>query len=207
MDREQGRDLLTVGLAVATGFLLAKVVWAPPPAEPQRPRTPPHSPDSPSSSSGSVPRLPSPKPSPMHHPRTTQRLVRRLTDSGVQPTEIHKIVLTGGPCGGKSTAMARLSERMKDYGFTVYLVPEMATLTIQAGCDPGVMSRDEFLTWEANLLTCQIHMEDAFTEVAKASGRKSIIVCDRGCMDVKVRRLPLSLSLSLSLSHSLFALN
>ena len=41
---------------------------------------------------------------------------------------VYRIVLTGGPCAGKTTAMARLSGFLQERGFRVYTVPEMATL-------------------------------------------------------------------------------
>ena len=34
----------------------------------------------------------------------------------------------GGPCGGKSTALSILSQRLTSLGFQVYLVPEAATI-------------------------------------------------------------------------------
>jgi hypothetical protein len=34
-------------------------------------------------------------------------------------SRIFRIVLTGGPCGGKSTALSSVSERLKDHGFDV----------------------------------------------------------------------------------------
>ena len=34
----------------------------------------------------------------------------------------------GGPCGGKSTALSILSQRLTSFGFQVYLVPEAATI-------------------------------------------------------------------------------
>jgi nucleoside-triphosphatase THEP1 len=47
----------------------------------------------------------------------------------------HKIFLfavTGGPCAGKTTSLQYLSERFAPK-FKVFVVPEMASLTVQAG--------------------------------------------------------------------------
>lgn len=46
---------------------------------------------------------------------------------------IYKIVLTGGPCAGKTTAMARLSSFLRARNFRVYTVPEAATLLFGNG--------------------------------------------------------------------------
>ena len=37
---------------------------------------------------------------------------------------------SGGPCAGKSSAMAQLSERLKALGFQVFIVQEIATMYV-----------------------------------------------------------------------------
>ena len=44
-----------------------------------------------------------------------------------------KIVLTGGPCAGKTTALARLSAFLNERGFRVFTVPEAATMLFTNG--------------------------------------------------------------------------
>ena len=46
---------------------------------------------------------------------------------------VWKLVLTGGPCGGKTTGQARLSTFFENLGWKVYRVPEMATVIIPGG--------------------------------------------------------------------------
>lgn len=36
---------------------------------------------------------------------------------------IYKIVITGGPCGGKSTSLERIVKEMTQKGFRVFSVP------------------------------------------------------------------------------------
>jgi hypothetical protein len=48
---------------------------------------------------------------------------RAQYSSGISGPSIHRICLTGGPCGGNSTAMVILTERLQDAGFAVYRVP------------------------------------------------------------------------------------
>ena len=50
--------------------------------------------------------------------------------------QISKIVLTGGPCAGKSTAMSRIQEEFGELGYTVLFVPETATELITGGVAP-----------------------------------------------------------------------
>ena len=46
---------------------------------------------------------------------------------------IKKIVLTGGPCAGKTTALAKIIQYFTYRGYVVYAQPEAATLFNQAG--------------------------------------------------------------------------
>ena len=43
-------------------------------------------------------------------------------------SEIKKIVLTGGPCAGKTTAMVRIIEHFTSLGFKVFTIPEIPTI-------------------------------------------------------------------------------
>jgi len=93
-----------------------------------------------------------------------------------------KIVLTGGPCAGKTTAMARVREYLTDLGFDVILVPEAATLVFDAmtrlpTTAPGYARN------QAAILHAQLALEDAFSQVA---GDRTIMICDRGALDNKV---------------------
>jgi len=41
--------------------------------------------------------------------------------------------LTGGPCAGKTSAMAFMKEKLEKEGFAVYFVPEVPTITFLGG--------------------------------------------------------------------------
>ena len=41
---------------------------------------------------------------------------------------ITRIALTGGPCAGKTTALAQIIEHFSDLGYLVYALPETPTL-------------------------------------------------------------------------------
>ena len=47
--------------------------------------------------------------------------------------KIWKLVLTGGPCGGKTTGQARLSAFFENLGWKVYRVPETANILLSGG--------------------------------------------------------------------------
>jgi predicted ATPase/CYTH domain-containing protein len=112
-----------------------------------------------------------------------ERIQASNTRTGDGDPPIYRIVLTGGPCGGKSTALAHISDRLQSLGFRVYRVPEAATMLITGGLSPWLMPEAERISFEGNLVKTKIALEDAFFAVAKASKVPSIIICDRGTMD------------------------
>ena len=98
---------------------------------------------------------------------------------------ITKIVLTGGPCAGKTTAMARIVEHFSGMGYYVLTLPEAPTLFSQAGVDFLTGNRQLFIESERQLIQFQLELEDRMERIAALSNRKSLIVCDRGTMDVR----------------------
>lgn len=95
-------------------------------------------------------------------------------------------VLTGGPCGGKSTGLAQAAERLQELGVRVYVVPEAATMMFAAGCPFPVSSPASVqLAWEGAKMRIQEGIEGEFREVALAEGSPSLILCDRGMVDSK----------------------
>ena len=53
----------------------------------------------------------------------------------VNMNNIKKIVLTGGPCAGKTTALVKVIEHFSSLGFKVFTIPEVPTLFSQSGMD------------------------------------------------------------------------
>lgn len=94
--------------------------------------------------------------------------------------------MTGGPCGGKTTALERIRGFLSQYGVRVYTVPEAATILWTGGISPADMkSGDDWAHFQATLMKTQIFLEDTFYRMAVKSGEKSILLCDRGAMDGK----------------------
>ena len=56
---------------------------------------------------------------------------------------VYKIVLTGGPCGGKSTALDKVKKSLEENGISVYTVPEVATIIFTNGVKWGNISEHE----------------------------------------------------------------
>lgn len=99
--------------------------------------------------------------------------------------EITKIVITGGPCGGKSTAMSWIQKAFSQMGYTVLFVPETATELITAGITPWSCKTN--LEFQKCLMSLQISKEKVFEQAAMSMDTdKVLIVCDRGVIDNKV---------------------
>lgn len=98
--------------------------------------------------------------------------------------KVTKIVLTGGPCAGKTTALTWISNYFSKRGYTVLFVPETATELITNGVAPWTCGTNyEYQTFQARL---QKIKEQIFEEASKTMKTdKVLIVCDRGMLDNK----------------------
>lgn len=103
---------------------------------------------------------------------------------GEKMVQITKIVITGGPCAGKSTAMSWVQNAFTQKGYKVLFIPETATELITGGIAPWTCgSNGEF---QKCLLRMQLEKERVFEQAAKTMNtEKVLIVCDRGALDNK----------------------
>lgn len=93
-----------------------------------------------------------------------------------------KIVLTGGPGGGKTEAASEMKNRFEDKGFHVIVAPETATELILAGLD-GRTSLDNS-DFQDLQLQIQLFREDQYLEAAKHLKWENVLfICDRGALD------------------------
>ncbi|MBR6050374.1 MAG: AAA family ATPase, partial [Clostridia bacterium] len=98
--------------------------------------------------------------------------------------DITKIVITGGPCAGKSTAMSWVQNAFTQMGYTVLFVPETATELITGGVAPWTCGTNG--EYQKCQLRLQLDKEKVFEQAAKTmDARKVLIVCDRGALDNK----------------------
>jgi len=106
---------------------------------------------------------------------------------------ITRIVLTGGPCGGKSSAYSKMQEALTADGYSVYFAPEVPTILINGGCLPQLISsfgasekgdHAPLVEFETQLLSLQLQQEKSFNGIAASSGKKSVVFYDRGTMDI-----------------------
>lgn len=97
--------------------------------------------------------------------------------------QVTKIVLTGGPCAGKSSSLALLIRELSKRGFFVVTVPEGARDFLRSGLDPVRLSGTVF---QQELLLYVLERENRFAGAATRSGAERIVLlCDRGAMDAR----------------------
>lgn len=106
-------------------------------------------------------------------------------------TAVYKLVLTGGPCAGKTTALKRMGDFFRAKGFRVFTVPEAATCMYTNGIrfEDGSTPANRF-AFQWSLLDLQMTQEDGFERFAYVNGQPSILLCDRGLMDGSVYMQP-----------------
>ena len=101
-----------------------------------------------------------------------------------QTGKVIKIVFTGGPCAGKTTAIPLCSELLLSAGFNVLLIPEGSTM-IQ-GC--GIVLKDNLVSnieFQRALFKYQMFFEKLLSEINLNNDKDIVILCDRGLIDNK----------------------
>ncbi len=94
---------------------------------------------------------------------------------------IPKIVLSGGPCAGKTSALARIAQFCQQNGYFPVILPEAATALISSGLNP---SRPSFQTF----VTKQILQAEEIRLAAAEDGHfgtKPVFIYDRGICDAR----------------------
>ncbi|KCV73203.1 hypothetical protein H696_00746 [Fonticula alba] len=120
------------------------------------------------------------------HPIIRPPPVEVVQDSEKQNAPVFRVVLTGGPCGGKTTAQQQLMDTFSSLGWKVFRVPEAATLLLGGGVVFSECTPEQSFIFQEQLLLAMLSIENVFFEMARSNselGIKTIVLCDRGAMD------------------------
>lgn len=99
-----------------------------------------------------------------------------------------RIVLTGGPCAGKSKALAVLSQWLSEQGRYPVLVPESASLVFSAAGRPDYSDKPRLMECQKAIARFQMQIEDLFlSTICKPN---SVLIADRGVLDAKAFLFP-----------------
>lgn len=103
----------------------------------------------------------------------------------MESDSIVRIVLTGGPCAGKSTVFEKLDKYLTEQGYYVITVPETATELIKRKIFPNSSNREDILMFQDFVLQQQYIKECIAETYAKkiSETKKVIILYDRAIMD------------------------
>ncbi|XP_038059692.1 TRPL translocation defect protein 14-like [Patiria miniata] len=112
-----------------------------------------------------------------------QSVVKFSRSTMEKERKIYKIVLTGGPCGGKTTGQARLATFFENLGYKVYMVGEMATYLLSGGVKFSDLNEEASYFFQVNLLKTLLQAEETFFTLAEYCPKKCLVICDRGAMD------------------------
>ena len=96
-----------------------------------------------------------------------------------------KVVLTGGPCGGKTTSINSIVDEFSERGYKVIVVPEAATILINSGIRPFGDDCLTMVDFQRYVLKLQMNLENLAEKAAASSKKPTIILYDRGLMDDK----------------------
>lgn len=99
-------------------------------------------------------------------------------------SNIKRIVLTGGPCAGKTTALVRINEHFSNLGFKVFMIPEVPTMITASGWSYLTDNHAFYYEGEKVILEMQLALEDKVMRLAETCTEPCVIVCDRGAMDI-----------------------
>ena len=98
--------------------------------------------------------------------------------------EVYKIVLTGGPCSGKTKVLESIANMLREHGYSVFICPETARPFIENGIWP----KDDYeytLIYQDAILKQQLFREKITEQFANMEGKnnKTIILYDRAVND------------------------
>ena len=99
---------------------------------------------------------------------------------------ILRVVITGGPCAGKTTALKDIKKRLEVNGYEVLTSHEIATMIITSGAIPKPSEKGNVSlhTFQKIILDMTIAQENALLELASdIDSEKVAIIYDRGILD------------------------
>lgn len=97
---------------------------------------------------------------------------------------VTKIVVTGGPCSGRSTALAALEKAFAKMGYYVVFIERTADSLRNTRATPELLGSEE------NFVRMQMQLQQALEKIYEADAhytphRKILLICDGGIMDGK----------------------
>ena len=86
--------------------------------------------------------------------------------TNVNGKKIFKLLLTGGPCAGKTTAQNILASRFRAKGWIVYCVPEAVTTLRLGGVERHRLTEEQLVQWQRGVVATIIRLESVYENIA-----------------------------------------
>jgi CYTH domain-containing protein/predicted ATPase len=96
---------------------------------------------------------------------------------------IRELVLSGGPCAGKSSCLPALTEFLRDRGWQTIIAPEIASMVMDGGFSLSGHKGVHYSAVAVALIEFQSNRRESYRALAHASGQDTIILYDRGECD------------------------
>ncbi len=96
--------------------------------------------------------------------------------------KIYKIVVTGGPCAGKTKLMSALKNKPVPDGYQLFFIPEIATELMESGLSYK-QNRVEFQKAALHLQLEKEKIIENYINNVCSSDATCVIICDRGALD------------------------
>lgn len=111
---------------------------------------------------------------------------------GSNNNRVYRVVLCGGPCGGKTTGQARLRTFFESIGWKVFRVTASESIMASGGVKAAdSRNTDKTLAkFYENILVMKMQLEKSYFDLAAMSKSDCLIICDGGTMDIKARMSP-----------------
>lgn len=121
----------------------------------------------------------------MHFTTSNTHHMKKPTSIADLGEGVTVIVITGGPCSGKTTGLSVLRTKLTERGYKVLVNAESATKLISAGMLPGQdgLTSEDF---QRLILLDTLEQEELILSAAikyRNQGKKVVVLCDRGAMD------------------------
>ena len=99
--------------------------------------------------------------------------------------KIKRIVVTGGPCAGKTKIIPIIKKHLQRQGFAVYVLSEVPTMFGNMGFKLGQNNMAQTIQYQ--MIRVQIELENNVNYLARLDSNERVcIIYDRGLLDYKV---------------------
>lgn len=124
--------------------------------------------------------------------QTPGQVVGTLEGTGGK-AKVVRVVLTGGPCAGKTSCLEHISKEATRAGFDVIQCPEIATVVLNSGfrlpSPDSANFAEQIWNFQLAIAKMQLQIERNLLSLAQGTGTPTIMVFDRGILDGKAYML------------------